>query len=127
ARAVGDTRSYLDRPGFWHGGIGVAACWLGAGIAAARPLLARSGRPDADPHTLAHLGAVDVAVGGAMWALDAAAVEIDRDGPRADPDRARHRAVRVRAIVESAVEETLRRVGRALGPGPLAMDPRHAQ
>ncbi|UVE96907.1 acyl-CoA dehydrogenase family protein [Dietzia sp. B32] len=127
ARAVGDRRSYLDRPGFWHGGVGVAACWLGAGIAVARPLLARATRPDVDPHTLAHLGGVDVALGGASWALDAAAAEIDRDGPDADLTAARHRAVRVRAMVEAAVDETIRRVGRALGPAPLAMDPRHAQ
>ena len=127
ARALGDHRSYLDRPGFWHGGIGVAACWLGAGIAVARPLVARADRPGTDPHTLAHLGAVDVALGGAEWALDAAATEIDREGPDADLTAARHRAVRARAVVEAAVDETIRRVGRALGPGPLAMDPRHAQ
>lgn len=127
ARSVGDHRSYLERPGFWHGGIGVAACWLGAGIAVARPLIARATRPDVDPHALAHLGAVDVALGGASWALDAAAAEVDRDGPGADLTVARHRAVRVRAMVEAAVDETIRRVGRALGPGPLAMDPRHGQ
>ena len=125
ARAVGDRRSYLDRPGFWHGGIGVAACWLGAGIAVARPLVARSSRPDADEHALAHLGAVDAALGGAVWALDAAAREIDSVPPDRVADR--HRAVRVRAIVEAAVDDTLRRVGRALGAGPLAMDPHHAQ
>ena len=153
ARAVGGRRSYLDRPGFWHGGIGVAACWLGAGIAVARPLMARSSRPDAGEHALAHLGAVDAALGGAVWALDAAAREIDAHGPggvaepaapgltaddpalaRSAPDPAadaltgaRHRAVRVRAIVEAAVDDTIRRVGRALGAGPLAMDPGHAQ
>ncbi|WP_176475100.1 acyl-CoA dehydrogenase family protein [Dietzia natronolimnaea] len=131
ARAVGARGSYLDRPGFWHGGIGVAACWLGAGMGVARPLVARSSRPDADEHALAHLGAVDVSLGGAGWALDAAAREIDVAGPAAvtDPDlvAARHRAVRVRAIVEAAVDDTIRRVGRALGAGPLAMDPRHAQ
>jgi len=135
ARTVGDRRSYLDRPGFWHGGIGVAACWLGAGVAVARPLVARASRPDADEHALAHLGAVDAALGGAVWALDAAAREVDGAGAGAaspaDADAglvaARHRAVRVRAIVEAAVDDTVRRVGRALGAGPLAMDPRHAQ
>ncbi|MET3861364.1 alkylation response protein AidB-like acyl-CoA dehydrogenase [Dietzia sp. 2505] len=138
ARAVGDRTSYLDRPGFWHGGIGVAACWLGAGIAVARPLVARSSRPDAGEHALAHLGAIDASLGGAVWALDAAAREIDGAGPDLDAagpaavtdsdlDADRHRAVRVRAIVEAAVDDTIRRVGRALGAGPLAMDPRHAQ
>ncbi len=127
ARTVGDPSSYLDRTGFWHGGIGVAACWLGAGIAVARPLLDRTDRAGADPHALAHLGAVDVALGGATWALDAAAREIDDAGPGADATAARHRAVRVRAIVESAVDDVIRRVGRALGAAPLALDARHAQ
>ncbi|MGJ4802473.1 hypothetical protein ACQYVW_04485 [Luteimonas sp. SDU82] len=27
---IGGPGAYLDRPGFWHGGAGVAACWLGA-------------------------------------------------------------------------------------------------
>ncbi|MFL0580725.1 acyl-CoA dehydrogenase family protein [Dietzia sp. 179-F 9C3 NHS] len=127
ARTVGEPTSYLERPGFWHGGIGVAACWLGAGVAVARPLVARATRPDVDDHALAHLGAVDAALGGATWALDAAAREVDDEGPDADPVRARHRAVRARAIVEAAVDETVRRVGRALGAAPLAMDPRHTQ
>ena len=141
ARAVGDPDSYLERPGFWHGGIGVAACWLGAGIAVARPLVARSTRRDSDAYALAHLGAVDVALGGAGWALDAAAREIDTAGPvssdaapattatapATDLVAARHRALRVRAMVEQAVDETVRHVGRALGAAPLALDPRHAQ
>ncbi|MEU8616196.1 acyl-CoA dehydrogenase family protein, partial [Actinoplanes sp. NPDC048791] len=27
ARPVGGPGSYVGRPGFWHGGVGVAACW----------------------------------------------------------------------------------------------------
>jgi len=30
ALPVGRPGEYLSRPGFWHGAIGVAACWLGA-------------------------------------------------------------------------------------------------
>src|SRR6185312_11751898 len=29
AAAVGEPGQYVARPGFWHGGIGVAACWYG--------------------------------------------------------------------------------------------------
>jgi len=36
-------------------------------------------------------------------------------------------ARRVRAVVEAAVGDVLDRVGRALGPGPLATDPDHAK
>ena len=35
--------------------------------------------------------------------------------------------MRVRAVVEAAVESAVRRTGRALGPGPLARDADHAQ
>jgi hypothetical protein len=36
-------------------------------------------------------------------------------------------ARRVRAVVEQAVTEVVERVGRALGPGPLAGDAEHAK
>ncbi len=37
AVAVGDPGAYLERPGFWFGAIGVAACWLGAARRVAEP------------------------------------------------------------------------------------------
>jgi hypothetical protein len=37
------------------------------------------------------------------------------------------RARRVRAIVEKAADEALIRTDRALGPGPLCLDERHAR
>jgi hypothetical protein len=53
---VGRPGSYLNRPGFWHGTAGVAACWLGgarsvdAAIAAAEAMLVVTAcRVDADP------------------------------------------------------------------------------
>lgn len=30
AQAIGEPGDYLNRPGFWQGGIGIAACWYGA-------------------------------------------------------------------------------------------------
>jgi hypothetical protein len=36
-------------------------------------------------------------------------------------------ARRVRAVVEKAVDEALTRTDRALGPGPLCLDERHAR
>ena len=62
AVSVGTPGEYLDRPGFWHGAIGVSACWLGGARAVAAPLYARGARESVDPHTLAHLGAVDAAI-----------------------------------------------------------------
>lgn len=65
ARPVGGNGAYVDRPGFWHGGIGVAACWFGGALGVADTLLATARRTDLSPHALAHLGAVDVSLGAA--------------------------------------------------------------
>jgi alkylation response protein AidB-like acyl-CoA dehydrogenase len=124
ATPVGGPGAYLDRPGFWHGGAGVAACWYGGALGAARLLLTAARARPLDPHALAHLGAVDALVGGLAAHLATAAAEIDADP--AGPD-ARLRQARLRARVEAGATEILDRVGRALGPGPLATDPVHAR
>ncbi|MFI5936989.1 acyl-CoA dehydrogenase [Actinoplanes sp. NPDC051494] len=121
ARPVGGPGAYVDRPGFWHGGIGVAACWYGGALGVADTL--RTAGPTLGPHGLAHLGAVDVALGAAGAVLAEAAARIDAD-PRAD---AEHLAVRVRATVERTATEVVDRVGRALGAGPLCRDGEHAR
>ena len=79
AVAVGAPGEYLDRPGFWHGAIGVSACWLGGARAVAAPLYERAARESVDPHTLAHLGAVDAAITAAEATLLSAACHIDED------------------------------------------------
>src|ERR1700759_4271698 len=70
AVAVGDPGEYLSRPGFWHGAIGVSACWLGGARRVAEPLYRCAGSKSADAYSLAHLGAVDAALaaGDAMLA-----------------------------------------------------------
>lgn len=123
AHPVGRPGDYLRRPGFWHGAIGVAACWYGGSRAVAATLVrAHTVRP-LHAHALAHLGAVDAALSGARSTLFAAAAEID-----AAPDRDAHRlALGCRAVVERAASDIVERVGRALGPAPLATDADHAQ
>lgn len=126
AEPVGPPGAYVDRPGFSHGGVGVAACWYGGARAVGRTLLAAAGKRDVGPHALAHLGAVDVALGAAWAALDQAADEIDTD-PGDLRNGGRGRALRVRALVESVAAQVLDRVGRALGAGPLCHDEAHAR
>ncbi|UMB71640.1 acyl-CoA dehydrogenase family protein [Mycobacterium paraterrae] len=123
---VGGPDDYLDRPGFWFGAIGVAACWLGGARAVAAPLYQRAARLSADDHALAHLGAIDAALNAADTALRAAAGQVDSD-PDNRSGLAELTARRVRAVVEVAVEEALNRTDRALGPGPLCLDERHAR
>jgi alkylation response protein AidB-like acyl-CoA dehydrogenase len=126
AVAVGDPGDYLDRPGFWHGAIGVAACWLGGARRVAEPLYRCAGSESADAYSLAHLGAVDAALAAGDAMLDAVASQVDAD-PFDRADTAQLLARRIRAIVEHAADEAITRTGRALGPGPLCQDGRHAQ
>jgi alkylation response protein AidB-like acyl-CoA dehydrogenase len=123
AIAVGEPGDYLSRPGFWHGAIGVAACWLGGARAVAAPLYQRE---SPDDHALAHLGAVDAAIAAAEATLASAATKIDAD-PFNRTGEAELLARRARAVVETAVSEAIDRTGRALGPGPLCQDATHAR
>ena len=126
AEPVGGPGSYTGRPGFAHGGVGVAACWYGGARAVGRTLLAAAAERDVGPHALAHLGAVDIALRTAREALEAAAAEIDAD-PEDMRDGGRLRALRVRARVETVATEVMDRVGRALGAGPLSHDEAHSR
>jgi alkylation response protein AidB-like acyl-CoA dehydrogenase len=122
---VGEPGDYLNRPGFWHGAIGVSACWLGGARAVAAPLYRRAGGVHR-PHLLAHLGAVDAALTAAEATLASAAGEIDAD-PLNRKGTAELIARRARAVVETAVDEAIHRTARALGPAPLCQDAQHAR
>lgn len=140
ATPVGQPGWYLARPGFWWGGIGVAACWYGGAVGLARALWARASRSD-DRLVAMHLGAVDAALADARRALEEAARVVDgtRDDTAVDDTAATDAggrpddvpgpvvAKRVRATVARACEDVLTRVGHALGPAPLALDEAHAK
>ncbi len=126
AQPVGSAGAYLARPGFQHGGIGVAACWYGGARAVARTLHAAARQRDPGPHALAHLGAVVAELNALHAALDKAASEIDAD-PQDHAGLAALRSKAVRATAESTCREVIDRVGRALGAAPLAHDGEHAR
>jgi alkylation response protein AidB-like acyl-CoA dehydrogenase len=126
ARPVGPPEAYTSRPGFAHGGAGVAACWYGGARAVGRTLLTAAAQRDVGPHALAHLGAVDVALRAARSALDEAADDIDAD-PADLKDGGGIRALRVRALVEAVAAQVMSRVGRALGAEPLCHDEAHSR
>lgn len=126
AVAIGEPGDYLNRPGFWHGAIGVAACWLGGARRVAEPLYRCAASESADAYSLAHLGAVDAALAAGDAMLTTAAAQVDAD-PFDRADSAQLLARRVRTVVEHAADEAITRTGRALGPGPLCQDGRHAQ
>lgn len=122
ALLVGAPGAYLRRPGFWQGGAGIAACWWGGAWAIGSMTRALCGAR-ADPHTQAHLGAIDVALSGSAASLREAAHWIDAN-PSADAQRL---ALRVRGVVEAACDTVLRHAARATGAGPLCKNPRFAR
>jgi alkylation response protein AidB-like acyl-CoA dehydrogenase len=126
AVAVGPPGGYTDRPGFSHGGVGVAAVWYGGARGVARTLLSSASKRDVGPHALAHLGAVDLGLRTVRAALDQAADEIDAD-PGDLSQAGSLRALRVRALTEAVASDVLTRTGRALGAGPLGHDEGHSR
>ncbi|HEY1620314.1 MAG TPA: acyl-CoA dehydrogenase [Streptosporangiaceae bacterium] len=126
AEPVGPPGGYTGRPGFSHGGAGVAACWYGGARGVARALARAAAKRDVGPHALAHLGAVDIALRTTRAALARAADEVD-----ADPGDLRGegalRTLRVRALAEATASDVLARTGRALGAGPLSHDEAHSR
>ena len=126
AEPVGPPDGYTSRPGFSHGGAGVAACWYGGARAVAGALLSAAAKRDVGPHALAHLGAVDLGLRAARAALGQAADEIDAD-PLDLRGEGPLRALRVRTLTEAVASDTLVRTGRALGAGPLGHDEAHSR
>ncbi|KOY02682.1 acyl-CoA dehydrogenase family protein [Pseudomonas nunensis] len=122
AQAIGNPGDYLQRPGFWQGGIGIAACWYGAAQSIAERLRRHCAqRPE--PHALAHLGAVDSALHAAAQVLRVSALTIDTT----PLDDAELLARRARAVVEHSAELVIQHVGHALGAGPYCKDRQFAR
>jgi hypothetical protein len=123
---VGKPGEYIDRPGFWHGAAGVAACWLGGALGLASALPAAASHRELDPHALAHLGSVDGSVTAMTTVLLQAADEIDSD-PEDSRGRAALVARRARTVVEAGATSIILQVGRALGALPLTHDAAHSR
>ena len=124
AEPVGAPGWYLTRPGFAWGGMGVAACWHG-GARGLRTTLVRGSAGRSGDLAAMHVGAVDAALHAAEAVLAGAAALIDAG--QAEGSAGQVLGLRVRATVADAVERTIRQVGHALGPAPLAFDEEHAR
>lgn len=122
---VGDPNWYLTRPGFAWGAISVAACWWGAAVGVAEPLLAAASSARADQVALVHLGRADAALWAARSTLLEAAAVVDAGGSADTGDRLL--AGRVRSIVADAATLVLGEADAALGPVPLVTDRLHAR
>jgi len=115
---LGETDWYLNRPGFWHGSVGPAACWAGGALA----LIDAAGHLGRrDPHSRAHVGALQASAWGLQAILEQAGREIDAD-PLDRSSTARTRGLKVRHLIERTCAEVLDRFARATGPHLLAYD-----
>lgn len=123
AVAVGDAGWYLRRPGFAHGGVGVAACWWGGAVPLRTALADAAARDRSDQLARVHLGRADVA----LWAARAVLAETATTFDARVSASAGLRAHRARTVVVDAVETTLAESARALGPAPLVTDAAHAR
>lgn len=110
--------AYLSRPGFWHGGAGIAACWHGAVLPLAQAVRATL-RKHHDPHAAAHLAAIDGDLRAIAALLRETARWIDAH-PAAD---AFVPAMRARTATEAAVLRVIHHAGNTLGAGPLCRNP----
>ena len=128
-QAVGSAGSYLSRPGFWHGGAGIAACWYGGARALAQTLRQSLAGQATAPETSAHavcaiaLGRVDVALQQTAALLRQTACWIDQH----PQDDARPVALRVRLSAEQCAARVLQQVGQALGAGPFCRNAQFAR
>lgn len=114
AAAIGPPGAYLHRPGFWHGGGGIAAVWFGAATQLAESVRSRA----AGELRERLLGRIGMALGPAAACLRELAGAID-----AAPGRTHQQAVILaRSVVERACVNVLDLAGRALGPGPMCLE-----
>jgi len=124
-RAVGDPGFYLERPGFWFGGTGVAACWYGGARGLIQGAVHGLG-PSSSETVQAELGLAAVHVEVMRWTLERAADEIDND-PEDIKGAAKRRALIVRHAVHHAAGQVLIHTAAAGGARPLCHDPEQAR
>jgi alkylation response protein AidB-like acyl-CoA dehydrogenase len=123
--AVGPPGFYTDRPGFWFGACGVAACWFGGARGLVRGVVRLLG-PDPDQLVLAELGRQSAG----LWAMHrllvdvAAAIDADPDDRSA---RAQDRALALRQVVHDGCAALLASTAVAGGARPLCHDPQQAR
>jgi len=117
---VGATDFYLERPGFWFGAAGVAACWFGGAVGLVNDLVQWLTLEPSE-HVLVDLGACVSALETMRRALQSTARAIDED-PLDQDDQARFHALVTRQIVHDAARRVLEMIASAGGARPLCHD-----
>ncbi|MFF1573175.1 hypothetical protein ACFVWR_10535 [Leifsonia sp. NPDC058292] len=123
AEPVGEEGWYLERPGFRHGAIGVAACWWGGCVPLFDALATKAAREGTSPLATSRVGHLHRVLEAARLVLAHSAERIDATGEGGiDDDAAAVLAHTARGAVADAVEETLSAARDILGPASLGFD-----
>lgn len=122
---VGPANFYLNRRGFWPGGIGVAACWLGGAIGVFETWQAASSkRKFSDPHDQAYRGKAYSSIKSSSVYLKALGDLID--DPLAQVSDLRREALSIRHQVDQTCSELISNSMRAQGPILMIQDAEHS-
>jgi len=119
---IGHPNSYLERPGFWHGAAGVAACWYGAAVRLAS-FLQESCQANPNPFNKLYLGELAQQLAITKQYFQYVAELVDHQ-----PLLSHEREIRIlRAQTEQCCQRVIERVGKALGARPFCEDATFAQ
>jgi hypothetical protein len=119
-QVVGPPDFYTNRPGFWFGAVGVAACWFGGAEGLVNSLL-HSLSSESSDLVNAEVGLAVAAIETMRAVLRSAAKSIDGD-PHDARSEAHLRALIVRQAVHEHSLDVLARVASAGGARPLCLD-----
>jgi alkylation response protein AidB-like acyl-CoA dehydrogenase len=124
-QCVGAPGQYLNRPGFWHGGAGLAACWYGSAVGIASVLRASlvGNSNDAAGYKLAALGKTELALDETAATLRQAAAWID-ENPMLDASQV---ALTARLSAEKCAKLVIDEAGKAMGAAPFCLNEKFAQ
>ena len=114
--------AYLDRPGFWHGAAGVAACWYGATVRLAE-YLRQTFLVKPHAYKAMYLGEISRELLATQALFYQVAELIDQQ-----PQYSHELNIRsLRAQVEATALNVLTHVGKALGAAPYCEHPHFAR
>lgn len=111
--SIGDPNCYLERPGFWHGAAGVAACWYGAAVRLVG-FLHESCKLNPNAFKKMYLGELAQQLSVTKQYFQYIAKLIDDE-----PMLSHEREIRIlRAQTEQCCQSVIQLVGKALGARP---------
>lgn len=128
ATQLGGEGFYLARPGFFPGGVGVAAVWVGGAARVADLVRRHVGEGAPSPAVQLRLGHLRTELVAAAGAVEAAASRLVAGGvqapagPAGTPGGLQALATETRAVVGASVRRLLEQARAVAGPAGLAFD-----